>query len=174
MFWWADLITFHLVPMLLVSVKAESSRDRPGTLRLSGMQSTVHVGRVITEPWRGTLARPNCSLRHSPVVCACYTAYSLTFTYWWFKSVYLLYLATKYLLLKWHIFVRNIMFGNERACGVLHCTYHKVWMRCLGNTACRFEFVMTVTMNNADFLDIKTQFVPHRKYISSPLQSSAG
>jgi hypothetical protein len=33
---------------------------------------------------------------------------------------------------------------------------------------------MAVTIKNAVFLDIKTQFVPHRKHITSPLQSSAG
>jgi hypothetical protein len=31
-----------------------------------------------------------------------------------------------------------------------------------------------VTMKNAVFWDIKTQFVPHWKHITSPLQSPAG
>jgi hypothetical protein len=31
-----------------------------------------------------------------------------------------------------------------------------------------------VTMKSVVFWDIKTQFVPHRRHITSPLQSSAG
>jgi hypothetical protein len=34
-----------------------------------------------------------------------------------------------------------------------------------------FEVSKTVTMKNAVFWDIKTQFVPHRRHITSPLQS---
>jgi hypothetical protein len=37
----------------------------------------------------------------------------------------------------------------------------------------RFEAFTPVTMKNAVFWDIKTQFVPHRKQISSLLQSPA-
>jgi hypothetical protein len=33
---------------------------------------------------------------------------------------------------------------------------------------------MAVTMNNAVFWDIKTQFLPHRRHITSPLQIPAG
>jgi hypothetical protein len=29
-------------------------------------------------------------------------------------------------------------------------------------------------LKNAEFWDIKTQFVPHRRHITSPLQSAAG
>jgi hypothetical protein len=36
-----------------------------------------------------------------------------------------------------------------------------------------FEVFTAVTMKNAVFWDIKTQFVPHRKHIMSPLQSPA-
>jgi hypothetical protein len=32
---------------------------------------------------------------------------------------------------------------------------------------------MAVTMKNVVFWDIKTQFVPHRRHITSPLQSPA-
>jgi hypothetical protein len=39
--------------------------------------------------------------------------------------------------------------------------------------AVRFEVFTAVTMKNALFWDIKTQFVPHRKHITSPLQSPA-
>jgi hypothetical protein len=38
----------------------------------------------------------------------------------------------------------------------------------------RFEVFTAVTMKNAVFWDIKTQFVPHRRHITSPLQSPTG
>jgi hypothetical protein len=38
----------------------------------------------------------------------------------------------------------------------------------------RFEVSTAVTMKNVVFWDIKTQFVPHRRHIMSPLQSTAG
>jgi hypothetical protein len=38
----------------------------------------------------------------------------------------------------------------------------------------RFEVFTAVTMKNVVFWDIKTQFVSHRKHITSPLQSPAG
>jgi hypothetical protein len=38
----------------------------------------------------------------------------------------------------------------------------------------RFEVSTAVTMKNAIFWDIKTQFIPHRRHITSPLQSPAG
>jgi hypothetical protein len=38
----------------------------------------------------------------------------------------------------------------------------------------RFEVLMAVAMKNAVFWDIRTQFVPHRRHITSPLQSPAG
>jgi hypothetical protein len=37
----------------------------------------------------------------------------------------------------------------------------------------RFEAYTAGTMKNAVFWDIKTLFVPHRKHITSPLQSPA-
>jgi hypothetical protein len=37
-----------------------------------------------------------------------------------------------------------------------------------------FEVFTAVTMKNAVFWDIKTQFVLHRRDITSPLQSPAG
>jgi hypothetical protein len=37
----------------------------------------------------------------------------------------------------------------------------------------RFEVFTAVAMKNVVFWDIKTQFVPHRGYIASPLQCSA-
>jgi hypothetical protein len=37
----------------------------------------------------------------------------------------------------------------------------------------KFEVFTAVTTTIALFLDIKTQFVPHRNYITSPLQSPA-
>jgi hypothetical protein len=38
----------------------------------------------------------------------------------------------------------------------------------------RFEIFPAVTMKNAVFWDIKTQFVPHRRHITSRLQRPAG
>jgi hypothetical protein len=38
----------------------------------------------------------------------------------------------------------------------------------------RFEVLTAVTMKNAVFWDIKTLFVPHKKYVTSLLQSQAG
>jgi hypothetical protein len=37
----------------------------------------------------------------------------------------------------------------------------------------RFEVITAVTMKNVVFWDMKTQFLPHRRYITSPLQSQA-
>jgi hypothetical protein len=37
----------------------------------------------------------------------------------------------------------------------------------------RFEGFMAMTMKNGVLRDIKAQFVPHRKYIASPLQNPA-
>jgi hypothetical protein len=38
----------------------------------------------------------------------------------------------------------------------------------------RYEIFTTVTMKNAVFRDIKSQFVPHRRHITSPLQCPVG
>jgi hypothetical protein len=38
----------------------------------------------------------------------------------------------------------------------------------------RFEVSTAVTVKNVVFWDIRTQFVPHRRYIASALQSPAG
>jgi hypothetical protein len=40
--------------------------------------------------------------------------------------------------------------------------------------AARFEVITAVAMKNAVFWDIKTQFLLHRRHITSPLQSPAG
>jgi hypothetical protein len=37
----------------------------------------------------------------------------------------------------------------------------------------RFEVFTAVTMKNAVFCDIKTQFIPHRRHITSLVQSKA-
>jgi hypothetical protein len=42
------------------------------------------------------------------------------------------------------------------------------------NCVVKFEIFTAVTMNNDFFWDINTQFAPHRKHITSPLQSQAG
>jgi hypothetical protein len=36
----------------------------------------------------------------------------------------------------------------------------------------RFEVFTAVTMKNTVFWDIKIQFIPHRKHVSSPLQGT--
>jgi hypothetical protein len=38
----------------------------------------------------------------------------------------------------------------------------------------RFEVFMAVILKNTVFWDIKTQFVPHGRHITYPLQSPAG
>jgi hypothetical protein len=38
----------------------------------------------------------------------------------------------------------------------------------------RFEVITAVTMKNVVFWDIETQFVLHRRHITSPLHSAAG
>jgi hypothetical protein len=43
-----------------------------------------------------------------------------------------------------------------------------------GEGCIRFEVFTAVTMKNAVFFDIKTQFVLHRRHITSPLQIPAG
>jgi hypothetical protein len=40
-------------------------------------------------------------------------------------------------------------------------------------TLCKIEIFTAVTKKNAIFWDIKKQFVPHRRHITSPLQSPA-
>jgi hypothetical protein len=44
----------------------------------------------------------------------------------------------------------------------------------LTNCYVRFEVFVAVIMKNVVFWDIKTQFVPHRRHITSPLQGSGG
>jgi hypothetical protein len=44
----------------------------------------------------------------------------------------------------------------------------------MSNTDRRVEDFTAVTMKNVVFWDIKTQVIPHRKHITSPLQSLAG
>jgi hypothetical protein len=42
------------------------------------------------------------------------------------------------------------------------------------NTVVRFEVFTAVTMKNAVSWDVKIQLLPHRRHITSPLQSPAG
>jgi hypothetical protein len=46
-------------------------------------------------------------------------------------------------------------------------------IRGIENEVVRFEVFTAVTLKNAIFWDIKPQFVPHRRHITSPLQSPA-
>jgi hypothetical protein len=43
-----------------------------------------------------------------------------------------------------------------------------------GNECVRFEVFTAVTKKNDVFLDIRTQFILHRKHITYPLQNPAG
>jgi hypothetical protein len=38
----------------------------------------------------------------------------------------------------------------------------------------RFEVFTAITIKNASFWGIQTQFIPHMKHVASPLQSTAG
>jgi hypothetical protein len=62
----------------------------------------------------------------------------------------------------------NWEFKPQVKCGENGNRYGKHVTSCV-----RFEVSTAVTMKNAVFWDIKTQFVLHRRYITSPLQSSA-
>jgi hypothetical protein len=59
---------------------------------------------------------------------------------------------------------------------LLACVQDKLDSNLGRNTDCpiRFEVFTAVTMTNAVFWDTKTQFVLHRRHITSPLQSTAG
>jgi hypothetical protein len=43
----------------------------------------------------------------------------------------------------------------------------------MGLNCVRFEVITAVTTKNVFFWDIKTQFVPHRRHVTSPLQIPA-
>jgi hypothetical protein len=50
---------------------------------------------------------------------------------------------------------------------------HKMKIKEIKIQPLRFEVIMAVTMKNVVFWDIKTQFLPHRRHITSPLLSPA-
>jgi hypothetical protein len=57
-------------------------------------------------------------------------------------------------------------YRRENICfDVLHCS---------NLDSVRFEVSTAVTMKNAVLWDTRTQFVPHRKHITSPLQGPVG
>jgi hypothetical protein len=66
--------------------------------------------------------------------------------------------------------------SNGQICR-LHCSsavkIQTVWPFQCSVIYVRFEVATAVIMKNTVACDIKTQFVPHRKHITSPLQSSA-
>jgi hypothetical protein len=65
--------------------------------------------------------------------------------------------------------------GRHRAVAALSSTYRQYrnenWAK---EIMLRFEVLTAVTMKNVVFWDIKTQFVLHRRHITSPLQIPAG
>jgi hypothetical protein len=55
------------------------------------------------------------------------------------------------------------------------CTHPPQLLVCTSScTNVRFEGFTAVTVKNVVLWDMKTQFVPHRRHITSPLQSPAG
>jgi hypothetical protein len=61
---------------------------------------------------------------------------------------------------------------RERTAGGQDCL--QTHFRSTGNKRVRFEVITAATMKNVVFWDIKTQFLPHRRNITSLLQSPAG
>jgi hypothetical protein len=59
---------------------------------------------------------------------------------------------------------------NERRAGVENKEEVTGGVREVGKSV-RFEVLTAVTMKNVVFWDIRTQFVTHRRHITSPLQS---
>jgi hypothetical protein len=52
---------------------------------------------------------------------------------------------------------------------------NKIWRKTAkALEPCKFEIVTAVAMKNVVCWNIKPQFEPHRRHITSPLQSSAG
>jgi hypothetical protein len=51
--------------------------------------------------------------------------------------------------------------------------HERIWEKVILNYV-RFEVFTAVTMKDVVFWDIKTQFVLHRRHVTSPLQSPAG
>jgi hypothetical protein len=73
-----------------------------------------------------------------------------------------------------------LQHSGERLCK-FHGTYCRIF--CISaevrtdniiNAYVKVEAFTAMTMKNAFFWDIETQFVPHRKYFTSPLQNPAG
>jgi hypothetical protein len=66
---------------------------------------------------------------------------------------------------------------HTRPCFILTALF-RTWINLVsqknGIVLVRFEVVMAVIMKNAVFSDIKSQFIPHRRHNTSPLQSLRG
>jgi hypothetical protein len=65
----------------------------------------------------------------------------------------------------WDIKPRSYLAGD---------TFHLRYKAQSVNAIYSYEVFTTVTMKNAVFWNIKPDFEPHRKHITSPLQSPAG
>jgi hypothetical protein len=61
----------------------------------------------------------------------------------------------------------SIFFNTNYCC-------HFLPLLVININSVRFDAFTVMTMKNAVLWDIKTQFIPHRKHITSPLQSPVG
>jgi hypothetical protein len=66
-----------------------------------------------------------------------------------------------------HLLLLPVDLGSQMS-GVVLLKYETIEFHCV-----RFEVFMAMTMKNAVFGDIKTQFVPHLRHITSLLQRTA-
>jgi hypothetical protein len=73
-----------------------------------------------------------------------------------------------------HAEQRGIWVPTEVTIGRAECeACRATWNLGTNSVFVRFEVFTAVTMKNAVFWDIKSQFVLHRRHITSPLQSPA-
>jgi hypothetical protein len=108
----------------------------------------------------------------------------------WFKSGYLPFLAVRGPFMSWRrVAILSLttdltpwssqkMLGFPRNLNTILRHLQEIWHLNkfsvnLVNYYVSFEVSSSVTMKNAVFWDIKVQFEPHRRHITSPLQSPA-
>jgi hypothetical protein len=109
-------------------------------------------GRCLSMSYRNIILQPSVQIfyldRRGSIDHTCVGKYA--WCYW--------ISAQKYILTCIERHVSEVAFQGQR-----------IW-----NSVLRFELFTAVTMKNAVFWDIKPQFVPHRRHITSPPQSPAG
>jgi hypothetical protein len=82
------------------------------------------------------------------------------------------HVGTYTLIIQEYQIIAEISFAIYRPVFAYKCHF-----RCVGREkfhSVRFDVFTAVTMKNVVFWDIKTQFVLHRRHITSPLHSPAG